>query len=42
MSTHNIQLLDEFPGTVYRCKDGVVTDVTKEYHQMDLTEDSKD
>ena len=42
MSTHNIQLLDEFPGTVYRCKDGAVTDVTKEYHQMDLTEDSKD
>ena len=42
MSTHNIQLLDEFPGTVYRCKDGSVTDVTKEYHQMDLTEDGKD
>ena len=42
MSTHNIQLLDEFPGTVYRCKDGTVTNVTKEYHQMDLTEDSKD
>ena len=42
MSTHNIQLLDEFPGTVYRCKDGTVTNVTKEDHQMDLTEDSKD
>ena len=42
MSTHNIQLLDEFPGTVYRRKDGTVTNVTKEYHQMDLTEDSKD
>ena len=42
MSTHNIQLLDEFPGTVYRCKAGTVTNVTKEYHQMDLTEDSKD
>ena len=42
MTTHNIQLLDEFPGTVYRCKQGCVTDVTHEYHQMDLTEDSKD
>jgi cell division transport system ATP-binding protein len=42
MTTHNIQLLDEFPGTVYRCKDGSVTDVTHEYRQMDLTEDSKD
>jgi len=42
MTTHNIQLLDEFPGTVYRCKEGVVSDVTHEYHQMDLTEDGKE
>ena len=42
MTTHNIQLLDEFPGTVYRCKDGAVTDVTHEYRQMDLSEDAKD
>ena len=42
MSTHNIQLLDIFPGTVYRCKDGEVKDVTHEYRQMDLSEDAKD
>ncbi|MBR7055266.1 MAG: ATP-binding cassette domain-containing protein [Prevotella sp.] len=42
MSTHNIPLLDEFPGTVYRCKDNVVKDVTHEYRQMDLSEDAKD
>ena len=42
MTTHNIQLLDEFPGSVYRCKDGHMTDVTHEYRQMDLTEDSKE
>ena len=42
MTTHNIQLLDEFPGSVYRCKDGHMSDVTHEYRQMDLTEDSKD
>lgn len=42
MSTHNIQLLDEFPGTVYRCKDGEVKNVTNEYRQMDLREDAKD
>ena len=42
MSTHNIQLLDVFPGTVFRCKDGVVKDVTHEYRQMDLSEDAKD
>lgn len=42
MTTHNIPLLDEFPGSVYRCKEGSVTNVTHEYHQMDLTEDSKE
>jgi len=42
MSTHNIKMLDEFPGKVYRCKDGELTDVTHEYQQMDLSEDSKD
>lgn len=42
MTTHNIQLLDEFPGKVYRCKDGLLSDVTHEYRQMDLSEDGKD
>ena len=42
ITTHNIQLLDEFPGKVYRCKDGLLSDVTHEYRQMDLTEDGKD
>ena len=42
MSTHNIHLLDEFPGTVLRCKDGSLNDVTNEYRHMDLTEDGKD
>ncbi len=40
MSTHNIQMLDRFPGIVYRCKDHHLTDVTKEYNKMDLTEDA--
>ena len=30
MSTHNIALLQEFPGTVYRCHNGNLTDVTNE------------
>ncbi len=42
MSTHNIPLLDMFPGIVYRCKDHQMTDVTKEYNKMDLTEDSEE
>lgn len=40
MSTHNIQMLDRFPGIVYRCKDHHLTDVTNEYNKMDLTEDA--
>lgn len=31
MSTHNLQLLREFPGKVYRCADHLMTDVTAEY-----------
>lgn len=39
MSTHNIPMLDKFPGIVYRCKDGMMEDVTTEYNQIDLAED---
>jgi len=42
MSTHNIPMLDKYPGIVYRCKDGALTDVTKEYNKIDLTEDGED
>ncbi len=28
MSTHNISLIDQYPGTVYRCKDGTFANVT--------------
>lgn len=31
MTTHNLQLLQEFPGKVYRCADHLMTDVTVEY-----------
>ena len=41
MSTHNIQMLDESPGIVYRCHDGSVKDVTSEYNSMDLSEDAQ-
>ena len=42
MSTHNIGMLDRFPGIVYRCKDGHFYDVTHEYSRIDLSEDEKD
>ena len=41
MSTHNIPMLDKYSGIVYRCKDGRISDVTKEYNKMDLTDDAK-
>lgn len=41
MSTHNIPMLDKFPGIVYRCHDGSVKDVTSEYNSMDLCEDAQ-
>lgn len=31
MTTHNLQLLREFPDKVYRCADHLMTDVTAEY-----------
>ncbi len=41
MTTHNIPLLDQYPGIVYRCKDGHISDVTSEYNRLDLTEDAE-
>lgn len=31
MSTHNMLILQKYPGIVYRCEDGVLADVTSEY-----------
>lgn len=42
MTTHNIPMLDKFPGIVYRCKDGELCEVTKEYNRIDLTEDGEE
>ena len=42
MTTHNIPMLDKYPGIVYRCKDGALYDVTKEYNHIDLTEDGEE
>lgn len=42
MTTHNIPMLDKFPGIVYRCKDGQMQDVTKDYNKMDLTEEGEE
>lgn len=31
MSTHNISMLDKYPGIVYKCCDGKLTNITNEY-----------
>jgi cell division transport system ATP-binding protein len=35
-------MLDKFPGIVYRCKDGAISDVTKDYTKLDLSEEAED
>ena len=36
MSTHNIPMLDKYPGIVYQCKDGGIIDVTEKYNKISL------
>jgi len=36
MSTHNMPLLDKYPGVVYRCHDGKIEEVKGDYNQIDL------
>lgn len=31
ISTHNLAMLDKFPGRVYKCEDGVLTEITESY-----------
>ena len=40
MSTHNISLLDRFPGKVYRCKDGGLSRLTDKHEACDLDEET--
>lgn len=34
LTTHNRQLLDKYPGIVYRCIDGHIVEVTNDYNQL--------
>ena len=38
MSTHNLMLINKFPGIVYRCSDKKMQDVTKEYSNTNSSE----
>jgi cell division transport system ATP-binding protein len=39
MSTHNIPLLDKFPGIVYRCYEGKLEEITGDYDKMVIGEE---
>ena len=39
MSTHNMPLLDHYPGIVYHCTDGIMEEVTGDYNKMKLDEE---
>ena len=41
MTTHNIPLLDEYPGIVYRCIDHRLEEITNDYNKMALTEEEE-
>ena len=41
MTTHNIPMLDKYPGIVYRCEDRQVKDVTSEFNKVEITEEDE-
>lgn len=36
MTTHNLTLIDQFPGIVYRCEDGQISEITQEYSKTSV------
>ena len=41
MTTHNIPLLNEYPGIVYRCIDHQLEEITNDYNKMALAEEEE-
>lgn len=39
MSTHNLPMLDKYPGIVYKCNDGTINDVTSSYNKISLQDE---
>ncbi len=39
MSTHNMPLLDQYPGIVYRCYEGRLEEITGDYNKMMIAEE---
>lgn len=41
MSTHNIPLLEKYPGIVYRCNEGKLEEITDNYNKMKILDEEK-
>lgn len=41
MSTHNVHMIKKYPGIVYKCTNGKIEDVTKEYISVHLSDDTE-
>lgn len=39
MSTHNMTLLDKFPGIVYKCEKGIIEEVSSNFNQVQLADE---
>ncbi len=39
MTTHNMPLLDKYPGIVYRCSDGRLEEITSDFNKLSMAED---
>ena len=42
MSTHNIPMLDKYPGIVYECNNGTIKDVTEQFNRMSVLTEEND
>jgi cell division transport system ATP-binding protein len=42
MTTHNLPILEKFPGIVYQCHDGNLSDVTNDYNQNNITDGNEE
>ena len=42
MSTHNIPMLDKYPGIVYECNDGTIKDITEQFNRMSVLTEEND
>ncbi len=41
MSTHNMPMLDKYPGIVYQCKDAKLNEITKDFNKISLSEEEE-